>query len=57
MDHKINTIEAKAHQCNSCCMTHKDKKYAEKCESWCKKHNSCNPKITCYPLENKEVQK
>ena len=42
----------KVYECESCCLSYKDKKWAEKCEAWCKKHHSCNMKITCYSLES-----
>lgn len=49
--------EFKIHQCDSCCSSYKDKKFAEKCEAWCKEHDSCNKKITCYSLGHKEEKK
>ncbi len=38
--------------CTECCGMHKDKKDTEKCESWCKKNNSCKIKKICYSLNN-----
>lgn len=43
--------------CEECCLNYKNKKLSEKCEAWCKKHNSCNLKITCYSLERKGGEK
>ncbi len=40
--------------CEECCLNYKKKKRAEKCEAWCKEHNSCNLKVTCYPNERKQ---
>lgn len=42
--------------CEKCCLSYKDKKWAEKCETWCKKHNSCNLKIARYSLKHIEVK-
>lgn len=49
---EINKKGKRAFMCGECCIAYKDKKWAEKCEAWCKKHNSCNPKITCYSLDH-----
>ncbi len=41
------TKKGKAYyQCEICKFIYKDKKLAEKCEAWCKKHHSCNIEIT-----------
>lgn len=32
--------------CESCGFIYKDKETAQKCQDWCKKHNSCNLEIT-----------
>lgn len=32
--------------CEACNFAYKEKELAEKCESWCKKYNSCNIEIT-----------
>ena len=32
--------------CEECGFAYKEKALAEKCESWCKKHHSCNIEIT-----------
>lgn len=47
----------KLYLCESCCLKYKERKWAEKCEAWCKKHDSCNLKITCYSLERKGDKK
>lgn len=41
----------KSFMCEECCLNYKDKKWAEKCGAWCKKHKSCNLKITRCSLE------
>ena len=54
---KINIKDDKeAFMCEECGLTYKDKKWAEKCEAWCKKYNSCNLNITSYAI-NKGEQK
>ena len=42
--------------CEKCCLSYKEKKRAERCEAWCKEHNSCNLKFACYSLKNTEEQ-
>lgn len=32
--------------CEKCKFAYKEKELAEKCELWCKNHNSCNIEIT-----------
>ena len=32
--------------CEECKFTYKERELAEKCEAWCKEHNSCNIEIT-----------
>ena len=34
--------------CEECSLAYNDKKQAEKCQKWCKKHHSCNMSITKY---------
>ncbi len=42
----------KMYKCNECRLGYKEKKWAEKCEAWCKKHKSCNLGITSHSLKN-----
>ncbi len=51
------TDNKKLYECQSYCLTYKDKKWAEKCEAWCKEHDSCNVRISCYSLEHSRGQK
>jgi len=37
--------------CEECKFKYKDKIIAQKCENWCKKHKSCNLKITKYAVK------
>lgn len=38
-------------QCEECNFIYKEKKWAEKCEAWCKKNKSCNIEITKYAVK------
>lgn len=40
--HEDNTL----YKCPECGLEYKEKKWAKKCELWCKKHKSCNLEIT-----------
>lgn len=44
----------KFYQCPICKLHYKNKAWAEKCESWCKAHNSCNIAITTHAEERKK---
>ena len=54
---EIMKYNKKTFMCGECYLMYKDKKWAEKCEAWCKEHNSCNLHITCYSLERKGGKK
>lgn len=38
-------------QCRECRFIYKEKEWAEKCEAWCKKYNSCNIEITRHAVK------
>lgn len=40
------------YQCEECGFHYTEKEQAEKCQAWCKEHNSCNIEITSLALEN-----
>ncbi|MBI2044948.1 hypothetical protein HYT23_02735 [Candidatus Pacearchaeota archaeon] len=40
-------------QCNICKFYYGTKKFAQKCEDFCKKHNSCSLEITKHAVEIK----
>ena len=40
----------KYYKCSECGMKYKNKKLADKCREWCKKHKSCNIKIIKYAI-------
>jgi len=44
--------------CRECGFEYKDKSWAEKCEKWCKEHNSCNLEIISHgkPPQNPDKQ-
>lgn len=41
----IKNQDVESYQCKECRYVYKDKKWAEKCEAWCKEHKSCNLEI------------
>lgn len=47
---KQNLI-SKFYMCPICGLKYKEKKWAKKCEEWCKKHNSCNLEITKHAIK------
>ncbi len=42
----VREINNKYYQCEKCKFIYEDKGWAEKCEVWCREHNSCNLEIT-----------
>lgn len=48
----IKKENKKYYQCGICKFVYKDKKWADKCEEWCKKHKSCNISITNYAVND-----
>jgi hypothetical protein len=38
-------------KCMKCGWLYKEIENAEKCEEWCKNHNSCNPEITKFAIK------
>ncbi len=51
----VKELAKKEHQlfvCEMCGYAYEDRQWAEKCEAWCKKYQSCNLDITehCVPL-------
>ncbi|MCH8049067.1 hypothetical protein IIC44_03145 [Patescibacteria group bacterium] len=39
------------YQCEECGFKYKEKEWAEKCQEWCKEHNSCNLEIIEHAVE------
>ena len=51
---KKTNIEGKiVFKCEECSLNYNDKKWDEKCEGWCKKHNTCSLDITKHALKSK----
>lgn len=49
---KEKTINNKIdYQCEICKFYYKEKKWAGKCEDWCKKYKSCNLEISKHALK------
>ncbi len=48
----VKKIKESRYQCEECKFIYSDKKWAEKCERWCKKHHSCNLEITKHAVKN-----
>jgi lipopolysaccharide biosynthesis regulator YciM len=44
------------YQCEECGFLYKEKEWAEKCEAWCREHQSCNLEIIQHgkPPENEK---
>ena len=40
-----------AFKCMKCGWMYEDKKWAEKCEDYCKKHKACNIKLAKYAIK------
>jgi len=45
------------YQCEECGFHYESREWAEKCESWCREHKSCNIEITNHAEENKKPGK
>ncbi|MDP3794862.1 MAG: hypothetical protein Q8R13_02965 [bacterium] len=45
------------HQCEECGFRYEDKEWAEKCEAWCKEHQSCNIEITAHAIPQEDKPK
>jgi hypothetical protein len=41
----------KDYQCEDCKLIYKEKRWADKCEKWCKKHKSCSLEITKHKIK------
>ncbi|MBI2097313.1 MAG: hypothetical protein HYT46_00010 [Candidatus Vogelbacteria bacterium] len=45
------------YQCEECGFQYEDKEWAEKCEVWCKEHQSCNIEITAHAIPQEDESK
>ncbi len=46
--------QKKSFLCTLCKFTYKTKKWAEKCEAWCRTYKSCNVDITKHAVRKSE---
>ena len=46
--------DKKLYQCEECGFHYESKEWAEKCQAWCREHQSCNLEITAQALENRK---
>ena len=44
-------VNQRVYECEECKLLYRDKKWAEKCEDWCRKNHSCNLSITKHTLD------
>lgn len=54
MANVIKQDNKELYQCEECGFHYESKETAEKCEVWCREHQSCNIEITAQALENKK---
>ena len=48
---QIKRQNKKLFYCEDCLLLYKNKEWAEKCEDWCKKKNSCKFEITKHSMK------
>lgn len=51
---EVKKDEESLHQCEACGFHYREAEWAERCEQWCREHNSCNLEITAHAEENKQ---
>ena len=56
MTKEIIKNNKKYYICKECKLSYEEKKWAEKCEAWCKKNKSCNLEITKHAI-NKNLKR
>lgn len=49
---EIKKDDQELYQCEACDLHYRYQELAEKCEQWCREHNSCNLEITAHAEEN-----
>jgi len=50
---EIKNDDISLYQCEECGFNYASPEWAEKCEAWCKEHQSCNLEIISHAEENK----
>ncbi len=53
LSYNNHEADKKLYQCLECGLNYEEKKWAEQCDAWCKKHHSCNLEIIIHAVENK----
>ncbi len=48
---EINKENKRYYECKKCGLLYKDKKWAGKCDEWCKENYSCNIEITKHAIK------
>jgi protein-tyrosine-phosphatase len=48
MVNRIGRADRELYQCEECGFYYAEREWAEKCEAWCREHQSCNLKITAH---------
>ena len=56
-EHNLTKGDKKLYQCPECKLWYEDKRWEEKCETWCKEHKSCNLEIISHSVENNKYEK
>lgn len=51
----LDKEEPVLYQCEECGFHYKEKELAEKCEAWCREHQSCNLEITRHAIEEEKT--
>lgn len=41
----VKQSDSAVYECEECRLQYKEREIAKKCESWCKKHHTCNTEI------------
>jgi len=57
MTKTIQKEDKELHQCEECGFQYAEKEWAEKCEAWCKEHQSCNIEITAHAIPQEDESK
>jgi hypothetical protein len=57
MTRTIQKKDKELHQCEECGFQYAEKVWAEKCEAWCKEHQSCNIEITAHAIPQEDESK
>ena len=53
---KIIIKNEKHYQCEECGFEYQGKEWAEKCETWCKEHHTCNLEIIEHAIHKDKIE-